>query len=841
MPRTIGIDLGTTNSVMAYITRGAPRVIDNRESDSLTPSIVARGRKGELLVGTPAKGRLFVRNPGVVYSIKRFIGRKYNDPDVQRALAKMKLPYKVTAGEDGDVRVWINERVFTPPEISALVLRRLKEDAESKLSEPVTRAVITVPAYFGERQVAATREAGKMAGFRVVKIINEPTAAALSFSLDRENPEETKTILVYDLGGGTFDISIMMMVQGQLAVMGIEGDNLLGGDDFDAMIVDKMIEHLKQEYGSDIVIDEDTIRSLRPKAEETKIQLSNQLSVEIVVPNLGSEMLTLEMEITRAEFEEMIKESIGKTIELTRKAIQDANLTIDEIDYILLVGGSTKIPMVDRYLAKEFGSSKIRKDVNPMLCVAIGASIQAGMINEIECMNCHTLNSAQFAECQNCHQSLEEELKVICPSCYALHSINLDQCEKCGAGLKEAAAVVKQDYDAKEKQENLCPKCGKPYKPGSINCSICNEILIEQGGLKCPNCKTINPPGAISCINCNRDMPVTGMSDITPKDLGIEVEGGTMRVILEKGTPYPTEDPFSKEFYTPAAGMRRLEIPVYEGSAPMATQNELIGIITMELPNGMTKGTPVNVAFGLDKDRTITISVKLRSGGGQVKDARLQHGLIDPELRKRVISERDALTRFIDRWQEELTDAEYRDLMSTLALLDQGINEDVSKLKIPVQTMLQQVAYKTQLATNGRGSDAFNSAVIRAGSKYMKPQEVQPFEQIGRDFDQARDRADWAAIDAIIKRADQAVNGLSAGILVIVHLRTLADQDKISPAMQNKVYPILTRLDQAWDKNDGDGVKTALDELFNIMDAVFDDAKRMGNPPIGPVKLSDKK
>jgi len=827
--RALGIDLGTTNSVMAYIHKGEPKIIDNRDSSDLTPSVAGLGRKGELLVGKTAKARSVMYPDDTIYSVKRFIGRKYSDPFVKKALAK--VAYRVTEGQDGDVRVHMGGREYTPTEISSLILRRLKEDAEARVGDAFTRAVITVPAYFGERQVAATREAGKLAGLRVLNIINEPTAAALAFGLNREQSEDSKTVLVYDLGGGTFDISIIMMASGLLAVMGTEGDNLLGGDDFDDLISSFIMSDAQNQYGADLGQDRKALQAIRAKAEETKISLSSGVSAEITIPSLGKDAIDVEMELGRSDFESMIREKIDRTVELTDKAIRDAELRADDIDYILLVGGSTAIPMVEKKLATVFGSQRVRKDVNPMQCVALGAAVRTALETEIECLNCHNSNSIQNEICTTCGTSLLGEDRVSCPVCFMLSPIAETICWKCGSKLQGSSTVFVATQP--KPRTETCPICGKPFKPGTTICTICHPELIGEGGLKCNACGKVNPPGVEECVQCHAIMSVTRPTDITAKDLGIEISDGSMEVIIEKGSVYPTDESRGKDFYTAVPGQRRLEIPIYEGPYPIAKQNELVGLVTMGLPDGLPNKTPVLISFGLDKDRTITVTVKLRHSSGQVKNARLQHGLMDPQHRERVEKIRQNLTHFMDKWDDELTDAERKDFLQTLDLLDQAINEDISKLRIPIDELLRQVDYKTNLATNTRGTDAFNSAIVRVGGKYLSPDILELFVQIGRDFDQARSRADWAAAEQIIQRADEAVNQLSAPMMVVIHTRTMADQNKIPLSLQNRVYDMHRKMDNGLEANDQEVVGSAIQSLFELWPEITAELERSGqNVPI---------
>jgi molecular chaperone DnaK len=815
MARALGIDLGTTNSVMAYIHKGEPKVLDNRDLKNLTPSVVGKGKKGELLVGRAAQARAIVSSEDTIYSVKRFIGRHFKDEFVQKAITK--VSYRVDEAEDGDVQVWIGESAYSSEEISALVLRRLKEDAEAKVGDSFTRAVITTPAYFTERQVAATRQAGKLAGFRVLAIINEPTAAALAFGLNREDNDDSKTILVYDLGGGTFDISIMTMVGGSLAVVGTEGDNLLGGDDFDNLIMEHILSFVEREEGVNLRSDKRAVQAIRAKAEESKVILSYQESIEINIPALGKEAIDLEIELARFEFEGLIESYIDRTVELTQKAISDASMTPGDIDFILLVGGSTAIPMVERKLVEIFGKKKIRKDVNPMECVAIGASLQTALLTSIECPNCHADNSIHNDFCLQCQTSLEEEQLICCPTCFTFFSSNEKNCFKCGksSSLKDASTTSANPPRASQSTVRNCSKCGKPFASGQTKCSICDREAFE-GGLKCPKCGVINEPGAIYCQNCKKEMPISLPSDITPKNLGIELADGRMAVIITKGETYPTEKPYAREFYTADSGQRRLEIPVFEGSDPLAAKNELVGLVTMGLPPGLPKGTPVNISFSLDKDRTIKITVKLRKSTGEVKNATLHHGLIDPELRKKVMEERDRLARFVDKWSFELTEAEQKDFLVALDQLDMAINEDASHLHTSVEKLLQQIKYKRDLAENVRATDAFNSAVLHAGGKYMAEDLRDEFIQISDEFDQARARADWVCVEEVVRKADEKVQKLSGALMIVIYARTFAEQNKVSPALQHKIYEQLRKIDEGVDKGDKQGIDEGIETLDKL-------------------------
>jgi len=374
MSKVIGIDLGTTNSCVSVVEAGTPIVIVNPEGKRTTPSIVSF-KDGERIVGDAAK-RQSVTNPNnTIYSVKRFIGSTFKEVSKE---AK-KMPYSVTKGKNDKVIININDKEYVPQEISAIVLQNLKKTAEDYLGEKVTQAVITVPAYFNDSQRNATKEAGEIAGLEVLRIINEPTAAALAYGLDKEGD---KKVAVYDLGGGTFDISILDMGDGVFEVLSTNGDTHLGGDNFDEVLIDWMINKFKDETGIDVSSDSMAIQRLRESAEKAKIELSSSSSTEINLPYLsaGAEgPKHFVSKLSRAEFERMVEDLVKRTISPCRKAVKDAGLKVEDIDEIILVGGSTRIPCIQEAVEKFF-NKKPSKGVNPDEVVAMGASIQGGVL-----------------------------------------------------------------------------------------------------------------------------------------------------------------------------------------------------------------------------------------------------------------------------------------------------------------------------------------------------------------------------------------------------------------------------------------------------------------------------
>ncbi len=377
MAKILGIDLGTTNSCMAVIEGGEPTVIPNAEGGRTTPSMVAFSKTGERLVGMAAKKQAIANPEKTIFSIKRFIGRSWDEAQDEIK----KVPYKVVRGPKNDVRVKIGDKEYTPQEISAMILQKLKRDAEEYLGEKITQAVITVPAYFNDSQRQATKDAGKIAGLEVLRIINEPTASTLAYGLDKE---EDQKILVYDLGGGTFDVSILETGGGVFEVKATSGDTHLGGDDWDQRIMDYLIEEFKKEEGIDLSQDRMALQRLKEAAERAKIELSGVTQTEINLPFIAAgsdgQPRHLNITLTRAKFEEMTRDLLERTIEPMKQALSDAKLSPEDIDRVILVGGSTRMPQVQK-LVKEFFGKEPYKNINPDECVAIGAAVQAGVLS----------------------------------------------------------------------------------------------------------------------------------------------------------------------------------------------------------------------------------------------------------------------------------------------------------------------------------------------------------------------------------------------------------------------------------------------------------------------------
>jgi molecular chaperone DnaK len=375
--KIVGIDLGTTNSVVAVMEGGEPVVIPTAEGSRLLPSVVAITKTGERLVGQVAKRQAITNPENTIFSIKRLMGRKFNDPEVQKA--RKILPYKIIEAKNGDAWVELAGKQYSPPEISAMILAKLKADAEAYLGEPVTQAVITVPAYFNDSQRQATKDAGKIAGLEVLRIINEPTASALAYGLDKKKDE---TIAVYDFGGGTFDISILALGEGVFEVKSTNGDTFLGGDDLDQRVIQWIVDEFRKESGIDLSKDRMALQRLKEAAEKAKIELSSVMQTEINLPFItadasGPKHLT--MTLTRAKLEQLVGDLVENSLNPVRRAMEDARLSPSQIDEVVLVGGQTRMPMMQQ-LVQKFFNKEPHKGINPDEVVAIGAAIQAGVL-----------------------------------------------------------------------------------------------------------------------------------------------------------------------------------------------------------------------------------------------------------------------------------------------------------------------------------------------------------------------------------------------------------------------------------------------------------------------------
>ncbi|MGB8258910.1 MAG: Hsp70 family protein [Terracidiphilus sp.] len=748
MGKCIGIDLGTTNSVAA-VRMATAQVLQNRESQDLTRSVVGE-YKGQIRVGQLALDQQLLAPKDTIESIKRLMGRGFRDENVQRV--KSRAAYAIvepTDGTDDDVRVLMGGKPFSPIQISSMILKKVKEDAEMRLNDTVEYAVITVPAYFTDKQKDATRKAGQLAGLKVQKVLDEPTAAALAFGVDNVGPDDSKTILVYDLGGGTFDVSVMTIVSGAFVQLNIEGDMWLGGDDFDRKLMDHVLRHVKMVYGIDGATDPKFMVELKKKAEQAKKALSSMTRTDITIPGMlksdAGDLIDVELEISRSEFEALISSDVARSMEIVHKAIRNAGeaMTPEQIDHVLLVGGSSYIPLVQSSLAAIFGRQKLMMNVDPMKCVAYGAAIL----------------SAKWAE------------KVECPNGHPNPGKNI-VCESAGCGLPLASSD------------------GIIVAPG---------VTPMHYGIR-TRAKTVRCPRGHENSGQNRKCQVEGCSEaITGADDCFEV-------IIPKGSSYPTPDPVPQRFTTPAPNLKRLRVPIYAGLDPVASKNELQATIWLELPQGVREATPVEVAFSLDDDGILKkVQVKLLDGSGTQIETYLDRG---SELRSRIEQRLDQLKRKKDESREELDPEKERRWEELYAEATRALSANNAAAAGQCAGNMEQLLSDGDAAwkKKAQGLCGYTDAVLDY-SFLLDPPKTQQLKTMMRELQSCIDRNDEVGAASRFEDLDKATDDLPGAVLMLMRILRaisvatekglLADADRIRAA-RNQIEAALRA--NEWDR-----------------------------------------
>jgi len=595
MLRAIGIDLGTSKAVVAALRRGEPEVLLNRDQNPLTPSTLSLSPDGQLLLGRPPGEPDEGRGRPALFSFLRWLG------------VDTPLPF--------------NGLQYTAWELAAILLARLKEDAEAALGEPVGRAVLAIPVSFGQRQMAALNAAARLAGLFVLRVVHSPVAAALAYSL--AHPQMTAhTLLVYDLGGGRLDVAALRLLPGAVTGLGLAGEGWLGGEDLTESIVALLIRRLQGERG--LLIDESLVArqqlryALRLIAERAKEALSTVEHADISVPAaLLDGSASIEGVLAREEFEALIRPRLEEALEPVDRALSAAGLPREGVEQILLAGGSTRIPLLQALLAEHLPGARVQRDFNPLVSAALGAAALTGMLGEVQCPVCRRPNPREAQVCERCFSPLAGQPRLTCPRCFLPNEPVRQLCWKCGTALR----AVRLEPPIRP-LGLLCPRCGAALPAGATSCEACRAPIPQPSpwGLRCPRCGRVAEVGASACVGCGH-LVAPFVGDLSTHSLGIEAADGRLDVVLPRGQGFPTAQPASRELRLASAGQRQMDIALYEGEKPLARDNDRLGRLRVTLPEGLAAGDAIRVAFALGPDGVLAAQATLGDGPERALEA----------------------------------------------------------------------------------------------------------------------------------------------------------------------------------------------------------------------------
>ncbi|MFB6836691.1 Hsp70 family protein [Streptomyces sp. NPDC056361] len=809
MHRTLGIDLGTTNSVTAWMRDGVPVVLRNRDGGQATPSAVGVDPLGALLVGQEALNWRDGEPGSVITEVKRLIGRRWDDELVQRALqTRPDDAPPVRESPDGSVEIRLGAHWLSPLQVSAVLLRRLRKDAEDAAGVPFRRAVITVPAYFAEPQFAAVREAGRLAGFHVARIVQEPTAAAHAFGVrpGEDGLKDYATVLVFDLGGGTFDVSLLTLGPGHFSVAALGGDNLLGGADFDALLDG----HLRERLGERDHDGNGDASRIRAAAERAKIELSTQDTSEVVLAPLGRQGGSWSGAARRADFEELLADHLARMRETVDTVLTEYSATPEDIQRVLLVGGSTLVPAVRRALQDLFGEDTVSDAVDPMTAVAHGAAVDAGLLDTLDCPSetCTTEKIPVDRDaCPACATPLLGTATVDCPGCHVPAPELTATCPVCATSLSGLRAAAPTAVLAE------CPACGRDDNPaGTTVCGDCDAPL-DTGGLKCPGCSMVNAAGLQACSFCGGDFGTAAPQQVTAQHIGVELEDGTVEVVFPAGTPYPTEWHRVDHLAIRGDNGASVQFSVWEGPhLRSARRNEFCGGYLHEQPDGLGGDLPLTLHVKLDGDRTIAL--RYRIGSGDEHGAGLRRNQVSSSAGRKASALRAEYATFLKEWKRELTHAELdalTEIADDLAALGRG--EPMSR---SLDGFLESARATLDLCTRARIAQATAGIFAHGGRGLLPSTLLTDLRNAAEAVKDARDAMDTAAMRAAAERVEDLSTGVDPAIRTALYTIRLAEQGAYPATLHTEVIAARDALHGAVTRDDRNARDTQLVRLGRL-------------------------
>ncbi|MGA4858462.1 Hsp70 family protein [Streptomyces koyangensis] len=808
MHRTLGIDLGTTNSVAAWLHDGVPTVLSNRHGEQATPSAVGVDASGTLLVGREALNWRDGDPRSVITEVKRLIGRRWDDALVQEALStRPDDAPPVRAAADGSVEIRLGEHYLSPVQVSSVLLRRLKKDAEDAACVSFRRAVITVPAYFAEPQFAAVREAGRLAGLHVARIVEEPTAAAHAFGVGPGGEvTEPSSMLVFDLGGGTFDVSVLTLGPGYFSVSELGGDNLLGGADFDALLDG----HLRRRLGGRDHSGETDAFRIRTAAERAKVELSTRDTSDVTLSPLGREGGSWSGTVRRAEFEELLTDHLRRMRETVESVLTGSGALPEDVQRVLLVGGSTRVPAVRRGLQELFGEDKVSDVVDPMLAVAHGAAVEAGLLDTLDCpAETCTIEGIPVTEdsCPACETPLLGRATVDCPGCHVPAPELTAACPVCAtdlSGLRAAPTTASRTE---------CPECGRDDNPATAaNCLDC-DARLDLGGLKCPGCVMVNGPGLTACSYCGGDFGTALPQQVTAQHIGLELKDGTVEVLYPAGTPYPTEWHRVDDLAVRRNRDEGVLFRVWEGPhLGSAERNEFCGAHTGRDTDETRGDVPIALQVRLDADRTVDLRYRIASGAWQ--GARLRRSTVSATVGRKAAELHDRYVGFLSDFERELTPAE-RDTLTALRtdLAALGKGETVGR---SLDGLLDSARDTLDLCKRARGVHA-QAVLAHRNGRGLLPSPVR--EELRAAADAIMDARRAMRTDALrsaTERAEDLWTGLDPAVRTAIITVALAEQDSYPTTLRKEVLTARDALRDAVERGDQTAQDTQLVSLGRL-------------------------